>query len=323
MRALMILMLMATPVLSQDARTQEFQLSRLRERLKLTDEQASKVKEVLSKDGEDRTKLDEARNEKINSLLDEEQKKLYEELRAQQQRGRGFGGGGPQFQFNGGRPMGTVQLDDAKRELNLTDEQAEKIKPLYDEFNANVQKRSAELAEKGFAGLNFAEEIQKYQESLKALAEKVKGHLTDEQKTKMDALVERANGFMRMIPTLLNRGGGLPQSPARPSVEDRVLGAISALKVEKEDEKAALSDLVTKIVRGQYELEDFLKMSRERMAEASRNAELSDAAVEDRIKEAQEERRKREKGISELQKQLMEVVTSRQELQLMAQGILK
>src|SRR5579872_1921445 len=166
MRALLILILLAAPVLAQDARVQDFQLNRLKDRLKLTDEQAAQVKEILSKDGEERTKLDDARTEKINAILNEEQKKQYEELRAQQQRGRGFGGGGPQFQFNGGRSMGTVQIDDVKRELSLTDDQVEKIKPLYDEFNANVQKRSAELAEKGFAGLNFGEEIQKYQESL-------------------------------------------------------------------------------------------------------------------------------------------------------------
>jgi hypothetical protein len=209
-----------------------------------------------------------------------------------------------------------------KRELNLTDEQVEKIKPLYDEFNANVQKRSAELAQRGFAGLNFAEEMQKYQDSFKALAEKVKVHLTDEQKPKLDALVERANGFMRMIPGLLNRGG--PQGPApRPSVEERVRTAVERLKIDKEDEKAVVSDLVTKIVKAQYDLEDFQKTSRERLAEAGKNPDLSDAAVEDRIKEAQEDRRKREKEIAALQKQLMEVVTNRQELELMAQGILK
>jgi hypothetical protein len=322
MRALSILILLAAPVLAQDARIQDFQLNRLKDRLKLTDEQATQVKEILSKDGEERTKLDDARTEKINAILNEEQKKLYEELRAQQQRGRGFGGGGPQFQFNGGRSMGTVQIDDVKRELNLTDDQVEKIKPLYDEFNANVQKRSAELAEKGFAGLNFGEEIQKYQESLKALSEKVKGYLTAEQKPKMDALVDRATGFMRMIPAMFNRGAA-PQLPPRPSVEDRVRGAVAALKIEKEDEMAAVTNLVTKIVKAQYDLEDFLKTSHERMAEASKNTELSDAAVEDRIREAQEDRRKREKGISELQKQLTEVVTNRQELELMASGILK
>jgi hypothetical protein len=324
MRTLMILALMAAPALAQqDTRGQEFLLNRLKERLNLTDDQAAQVKEILSKDGEERTKLDDARTEKINALLNDEQKKQYEELRSQQ-RNRGFGGGfgggpgGP-----GGRPMGTVNIDDVKRELNLTDEQVEKIKPLYDEFNANVQKRSAELAQRGFAGLNFAEEMQKYQDSLKALAEKVKVHLTDEQKTKLDALVERATGFMRMIPGLMNRGGGPQGPPPRPSVEDRVRSAVAALKIEKEDERTVVSDLVTKIVKAQYDLEDFLKTSREKLAEAAKNSDLSDAAVEDRIKEAQEDRRKREKEIAGLQKQLMEVVTNRQELELMALGILK
>jgi len=323
MRALMILMLMAAPVLAQDARGQEFLVNRLKDRLKLTDEQTAQVKEILAKDGEDRTKLDDARTEKINALLNEEQKKQYEELRTQQRGRGGFGGGGQQFQFNGGRPMGSVNIDDVKRELSLTDEQVEKIKPLYDEFNANVQKRTTENMEKGFQNLNIGEEMQKYQESLKALSEKVKVHLTDEQKPKLDALVERATGFMRMIPGLLNRGGGAAQAPVRPSVEDRVRTAVAALKIAKEDEKAVISELVAKIVKAQYDLEDFQKSSREKLAEAAKNTDLSDAAVEDRIKETQEDRRKREKEISGLQKQLAEVVTNRQELELMALGILK
>jgi hypothetical protein len=324
MRALLVAALMASPLMAQDNanRGQEFMVNRLKDRLKLTDEQTAKVKEILAKDAEDRTKMDDARTEKINALLNDEQKKQYEELRARGNRG-GFAGPPGGGQFGGGRsPMGSVNVDDVKRELNLTDEQVEKIKPLYDEFNANVQKRAAELAEKGFQGLNFAEEIQKYQDSLKALAEKVKVHLTDEQKTKLDGLVERAAGMMRLIPNLMNRGGNAAPA-ARPSVEDKAARAVAALKIEKDDEKTAITDLVTKIVKAQYDLEDYTKTSRDRMSEASKNPELSDAAVEDRIKESQEERRKREKDIAALQKQLTEVVTNRQELELMAQGILK
>lgn len=323
MRVLLALALMASPLLAQDTnRGQDFMLNRLKDRLKLTDDQTAKLKEILSKDGEDRTKMDEARTEKINALLSDEQKKQYEELRAE--RGRYFGGGGPgaQFQFGGGRPMGSVNVDDVKRELNLTDEQVEKIKPLYDEFNANIQKRAAELAEKGFQGLNIGEEMQKYQESIKALSEKVKVHLTEEQKTKLDGLVERATGMMRMLPNLLNRRGGSAQFP-RQSAEERAKAAVAALRIEKEDEKTAIGDLITKIVKAQYDLEDFTKSSRDKMAEAAKNHDLSDAAVEDRIKESQEDRRKREKDIGALQKQLIEVVTNRQELELMAQGILK
>jgi len=321
MRVLLVVALMASPLMAQDNanRGTEFMVNRLKDRLKLTDEQTAKVKEILTKDGEERSKMDEARTEKINALLNDEQKKQYEELRARGNRG---GPGGGQFQFGGGRPMGSVNVDDVKRELNLTDEQVEKIKPLYDEFNANVQKRASELAEKGFQGLNFAEEMQKYQDSLKALADKVKVHLTDEQKTKLDGLVERAAGMMRMIPNMMNRGGnGAP--PPRPSAEDKAARAVAALKIEKDDEKTAITDLVTKIVKAQYDLEDSTKASRDRLSEAAKNHELSDAAVEDRIKESQEERRKREKDVAALQKQLAEVVTNRQELELMAQGILK
>jgi hypothetical protein len=323
MRVLLALALMASPVLAQDTRGTDFMVQRLKERLKLTDDQAAKVKEIYSKDGEDRTKLDDARTEKINALLDADQKKAYEEMRANQ---RGFGG--RQFQFGGGGarpggPMGAVNIEDAKRELGLSDEQVEKIKPLYDEFNATLQKRQEELRDKGFQGLNFGEEMQKYQDNLKGLAEKVKPHLTDEQKTKLDTLMERVTGMMRFIPGLLNQGGRGGAAAPRPSAEERTKAVVAALKIEKDDERSVVADLVLKIVKAQYELEDFTKSSREKLSEASRNRELSDAAVEDRIKEAQEDRRKREKEIAGLQKQLAEVTTNRQELELMAQGILK
>jgi hypothetical protein len=326
MRVLLALALMASPVLAQDSRGTDFMVQRLKERLKLSDDQAAKVKEILTKDSEDRTKMDEARTEKINGLLDADQKKAYEEMRSNQ---RGFGG--RQFQFGGagggarpGGPMGAVNVDDVKRELGLSDEQVEKIKPLYDEFNANLQKRQDELREKGFQGLNFGEEMTKYQDNLKGLAEKVKPHLTDEQKTKLDGLVERVTGMMRFLPGLMNpgaRGGGA--AAPRPSAEERTKAVVAALKVEKDDERSVIADLVLKIVKAQYELEDFTKSSREKLSEASKNRELSDAAVEDRIKEAQEDRRKREKEIAGLQKQLAEVTTNRQELELMAQGILR
>jgi hypothetical protein len=320
MRVLLALALMASPVLAQDNRATDFMVQRLKERLKLSDDQAAKVREIYAKDGEERGKLDDARSEKINALLDAEQKKAYEEMRANQRgfAGRQFGGAG-----RPGGPMGAVNLDDAKRELGLSDEQVEKIKPLYDEFNATLQKRQEELRDKGWQGLNFGEEMQKYQDNLKALAEKVKTHLTDEQKTKLDGLVERATVMMRFLPGALNPGGRGGAAPPRPSAEERTKTVVAALKIEKDDERSVVADLVLKIVKAQYELEDFTKSSREKLSEASRNRELSDAAVEDRIKEAQEDRRKREKEIAGLQKQLAEVTTNRQELELMAQGILK
>lgn len=324
MRVLIALLALASPLMAQDRGTDRM-VQRLKERLKLTDEQAAKVKEILVKDTEDRTKMDDARTEKIAALLDADQKKLYEEMRSNQ-RG-GFGGGGNQFQFGGGgggfgRGMGQLNVEDLKRQLNLTDEQVEKIKPLYEEFNATVQKRVEELRTQGFQGLNWAEELQKGQENIKGLAEKVKAHLTDEQKTKLDGIMEQMTGWMRMVPNLLNQNR-TPSGPARPSVEDRVRAVMAALKIEKEDERAAIADLVAKIVRAQVDLEDFTKSSREKLAEAAKNRDLSDAAIDDRIKESQGDRLRREKDLAALQKQLSEVVTNRQELELMAQGILK
>jgi hypothetical protein len=326
MRVLLALALMASPLMAQQQdRATEFMVQRLKERLKLSDDQATKVKEILAKDAEDRTKMDDARSEKIAALLDGDQKKLYEEYRANQRGGgRGnfqFGGGG--FGGGQGRGMGQLSIEDLKRELTLTDEQVEKIKPLYDEYNAAVMKRVEELRANGFQGLNFPEMMKQGEENLKALAEKVKAHLTDEQKTKQDAILERMTGWMRMVPNFLNNQNRTPSAPARPSVEDRVKSVVASLKIEKDDERAAIADLIAKVVRAQYDLEDFLKSSRDKLTEASKNRELSDAAVEDRIREAQEDRRKREKDLTGLQKQLSEVVTNRQELELMAQGILR
>jgi len=334
MHAILALALMASPVLAlqQQDRATEFMVQRLKDRLKLSDDQAAKVKEILAKDSEERTKMDDARSEKIAGLLDADQKKLYEEYRANQrgggrgnfQFGGNGGGGGNQFQFGGGAAnrMGQLNIEDLKRELTLTDEQVEKIKPLYDEYNANAQKRMDEFREKGFQGFNFADEMSKGQETLKALADKVRVHLNDEQKVKQEALMERATGWMRMLPNFMNQNRPAA-APVRPSVEEKVKSAVAALKIEKDDERSAIADLITKVVKAQYELEDYVKSQREKLSEWSRNRDLSDAAVEDRIKESQDERRKREKDITSLQKQLSEVVTNRQELELMAQGILK
>src|SRR6185436_6719877 len=99
MHAILALALMASPLLAQQQqdRATEFMIQRLKDRLKLSDDQAAKVKDILAKDSEERTKMDDARSEKIAALLDADQKKLYEEYRASQRGGRGnfqFGGGG-------------------------------------------------------------------------------------------------------------------------------------------------------------------------------------------------------------------------------------
>src|SRR5688572_29792086 len=156
---------MAAVAAAQDRAT-EFRVNQLKSQLGLSDEQTSKVKEILDQD-----------TERIRALLNEEQKTKYDELRQ-----RGAGGGGNRqgnFQFGGGRGFGGApQLDNLKQELQLSDEQAEKIKPIVEEFSAQTQKRMEELRANGFQGLDWQGELAKVQENMKAFSEKVKAHLT-------------------------------------------------------------------------------------------------------------------------------------------------
>ncbi len=313
-------------------RATDFQVNRLKDRLGLSDEQTAKVREIITKDTEERGKMDESRTGKINEVLNDEQKKQYAEL--QQQR-RAFGGGaqggqpGQGFRGFGGGALqgGQLQFDDLKRELSLTDEQSEKIKPIVDEFAEGMRKRFEDLRQGGFQGLNWQEEMKKFTDSITEIGNKVKAHLNDDQKKKYGELVDQR---MQGLQALQNFGGGAfgggaraAAAPSRPSVEDRVRRVMEALKLENAAERKAVSDLVTKIIQAQYDLEDWTKGAKDRLSETAKNKELSDAAVEDRLKEHLEERRKREKDLAGLQKELAEIVSNRQELELISQGVLR
>lgn len=310
MKTIAILMLAAA---SQQDRMTEFRVNQMRDRLGLNEEQVAKVREILAKEEEERAA-------KIAGVLDEEQKKQYEELRRNP-----FGGssrGGTQnLQMRGG--MGAVRIEQLKSELSLTDEQVGKIQPLVDEYNAAIQKRAEELRQGGLAGLDWQSELAKFGESLKAFNEKVKAHLTDEQKPKADALAERATAWTRMIPGMAQRFQGGGGTATRTSAEDRVRRAVEALGFEKEEEREAVRALIGKVVRAQDAVEDYAKSTRDRMAEAARNAELSEEALDDRIGEARKERRRLEKELSDLQAQLSDVLTRRQEAALIQQGLLR
>lgn len=309
MRTWALWMSMAVAAWAQDRGT-EFRVNQLKRELGLSDEQAAKVKEILEKDAE-----------RIRELLTDEQKSKYDELRQ-----RGAGGGGRQgFQFGGGRGLGGgMQLDNLKQELNLTDEQVEKIKPIVDDFNAQATKRMEELRQGGFQGLDWAGELQRGQDNMKAFAEKVKTHLTDEQKTKADQMMERMTGWMRAIPGVLQRfqqpGAA---APARASAEERVKKAVDALKFENDAERDAVRGLIEKAVKALDALEDYLKSSRDGLGAAASNRELSNEALEDKLAEQRKERRRLEKDVKDAQDALADVVNSRQELELVRQAILK
>jgi len=316
----------------------DFWANLLKDRLKLNDDQAAKLKEVLSKDAEERAKMDEARTAKINEFLDEEQKKQYEEMRRNPFGGgrgfQGFGRGGQGGQ--GGQPggglgamagrFGQVQVDDLKRDLGLTDEQVEKIRPIVDDFNSRGQKRWEELRESGFRGFNWQEELQKIQDMVKEAGEKLKPHLTEEQKGKYDQMIESRMSWVRMAQGFGGMRGGTPTPggpPPRMSPEERVRRVMEALKVENENERKAVTDLVTEIVRAQAALEEQSRAIRDKLQAMVKNSELSSDAIEDALKEVRKDRRQKEKELAGLQKELSESVNNRQEVELILQGILK
>jgi hypothetical protein len=326
----------------------DFWVNLLKDRLKLNEEQAAKVKEIVAKDSEERAKADEARNAKIAEVLDEEQKKQFEELRRNplgnlgrmlQGLGRGGapGGGPPPGGGPGAGPgggglgamagrLGQVNVDDLKRELDLTDEQMGKIRPLVDEFNEKARKRWEELREGNFRNFNWQEELQKIQEMVKEAGDKLKPHLTPEQKEKYDQLVETRLQWVRMAQGFAGARGGTPTpggAAPRPSPEERLRRVMEALKIENENERKAVSDLVAEIIRAQAALEDQNKAVQEKLQVMSKNSELSSEAIEDALKEVRKDRRQKEKELAGLQKELSEAVNNRQEVELILQGILK
>jgi hypothetical protein len=310
----------AAGLAQQDPRGVDFVLSRMKERLNLSEDQVSKVREILSRDVQDRARLEEDRTSKINEVLDEDQKRKYEEFRNAL---RGPGAGGPGGGFRGvGVGMQPLSLEGLKRDLSLTEEQAASIKPIVEEWSAGLQKRMEDLRGGGLQGLNFGAEIQKFQESLRQVLDRIKEHLTADQKPKADALYDRLTGWTRLIPPPQEGGRG-PGQPLRPSPEERLKRALEALRIDREEERNAIRDLIARVLKAEQDLEDFGRESRERLSRTARNRELSDAAVEDSLKEFQEERKKREKELSNLQRQLAEVVNNRQEIELIVQGILK
>jgi hypothetical protein len=350
MRTLMAVVAMAGMAWAQETpkpaeaprqdRGTDFWVNLLKDRLKLNEDQAAKVKEIVAKDSEERAKADDARNAKIAEVLDEEQKKQFEEMRKNPlgNLGRllqgGGRGGAPGGAPPGGGPgggglgamagrLGQVQAEDLQRELNLTEEQMGKVRPLVDEFNEKGRKRWEELREGNFRNFNWQEELNRIQDLVKEAGEKLKPHLTPEQKEKYDQLVETRMQWVRMAQGFAGGRGAAPAAPARVSPEDRAVKAMEALKIENEAERKAVSDLVLEIARAQAALEDLNKAVLDRLQAVAKNSELSSEAIEDALKAARKDRREKERELSGLQKQLSEAVNNRQEVELILQGLLK
>ncbi len=278
----------------------ERQVERLKDQLKLTEEQVGKVREVLKKNNED-----------IRGLLTDEQKKSYDENLARGGRGNrergGQGGGG--FRGFGGQAMPST--DELKQQLNLTEEQVTKIDALRDEIRQEMRDF--------FQSGPQRDEIQKKMEEIRDGAiKRTREVLTDEQKPKFDEIVKT-----------FQQGGdgprppGFGRGPQRPSVDERLRRLMEALKIEKADEAAAIRDAAKKVIEAQYALEDYDREVRTKVDELAKKAEITEDEVKTKLEELRTARKDKDKAVKDAQKGLAEIITYKQELEFIKQGILR
>ncbi len=298
------------------------EVQRLKRRLELNEEQEAKVREILKKESDAKK---EAR-ERIREALTDDQKQKFDkrgggdmerafgDLEGQLKRLEDFGGGVQRVFSTGGSSDTGRRL---QKELGLSDEQVKKVDEIAREHNGDGSKWA-----QGFDGKFDWKEFQKKQEEdHKALGEKIKPVLTEEQRGKFD------EAWAKQSPTKAWGGGG----DGGPGFQrfggadrgDRVKRAMEALKIENAEEAAATRQAVEKVVRLQKELGEHGDKVRSRARELAKDAAMSDEAVGKEIETLREERRTVEKNIAAAQKDLREIVTYRQELALIEQGILR
>jgi len=229
----------------------------LKKRLKLTDEQAEKVKEIYKSSKEAQEKADQERRDKVRELLDDDQKKTFDEM------GKG----------------GAVE----RRGWERGGADAEEMKKAMEE----ARKQMEELKEKGFKGL-----------------EEFKG---------FDDGGDEGKGFK-----VFRMGGEAPaQSP-----EQRVKGAMGALKIEDEKEADAIKGLLKTVVEAQAALESFEKEAK-KTVDGLLADNASDEAIEKKLGDVRTQRKEKTDAVRAAQKELSGVVSYRQELELIKRGILK
>lgn len=304
MKTLALLTLFCLPVCAQDADLDPVTkrwIDGMTEQLELSPEQVKSI-----------TAIFQDMNTKVGSVLSEEQKRGYEQLRqggGSQDRGGRRGGGGNWME----RFMGP-QIDQLKDSLGLTEEQSETINEVLSGFRKSAEERFAELRENGFEGLDWRAEMQKFRTRLDELNGKVREHLTPEQQEKYEALLQNRTGGGRRDSG--ERGSG------RRSPGQRLDRIIEEMEIEGEEEKAVITEIVKESMDAERALGEYMRTMRGQVRELA-EGDLGEEAIDSKLQELRSKRRALEKSLSTLRKELAEIVTYRQEAVLVRHGVLK
>ncbi len=276
----------------------ERDLGRLTRDLNLTDEQVPKAREILKKQSDD-----------LRTILTDEQKKTLD------QGGRGNRGNnnnqpGGGNTFRGGWYPST---DDMKKELTLTDDQVTKMNAVRDGVREELRQM---FQNRRGGGADIQAAMEKLRDTTTA---KMRDVCTDDQKAKFDEMIKTYRATQEQ-PGAGTRGAG---GRGGPSLDERVARVMETLKVENATEADAIKGIVKKVIELMDKLDAQQREARTKMDEAIRNRELSDEAVGDRIDEVRKGQLDIEKELKTARKELADIVTNRQELELLRRGILR
>ncbi len=283
----------------------ESRVQRYKEQLNLTDEQVPKIREIVKKQIEDMRGV----------LTDEQKQRLDSGGRGGRGNNQGNNNQGGNFNFRGAWLPST---NDLKTSVGLTDDQVTKVNEIRDAVRQEMRNFFQNRGRGG--GQNLGQEFQAFQEKSKEeTTKKIVALLTDEQKPKFE---EALKAFAATQ--------GQPGQPGQDfaarragSLDERVGRMMENLKIEDAKEADAVKGLVKKVMEIQDRLEAAQRDSRTKIDEAQRNKDLSDDAVGEKITEIMKLHRDLEKELAGARKELTEVVTNRQELELLRRGILR
>jgi len=286
----------------------ERSVQRLKDQLTLTDEQVTKVREIVKKERED-----------VKSVLTDAQKTTYDQAGGRGNRapgGNNPGNGTGNFTgFRGGAWLPAT--NDLKTQLTLTDEQVTKINEIRDAVRQEMRTFFQNRGRNNGGGQNLAEQYSAFQEKSKEeTTKKIREILTDEQKPKFD---EALKAFAASQPAPGAGFGGTRGG----TVDERVARVLDNLKIEDAKEAEAVKGLVKKVLEAMDKLDAYQRDTRTKIDDVAKDKDLSDAAVGEKIEALLKGHRDLEKDLAGARKALTEVVTNRQELELLRRGILR
>jgi hypothetical protein len=296
----------------------ESRVERYKQQLNLTEEQVPKIREIVKKQIDD-----------MKAVLTDEQK-----ARLDNPFGGGRGGNNGQGN-NQGNGFGNFRggwlppTNDLKTSVGLTDDQVTKINEIRDAVRQEMRTFFQGRGRRGQGnqgGQNLAQDFQAFQEKSKEeTTKKILAILTDEQKPKFE---EALKAYAANQPQSGQGGqggqGGQDFAARRAgSLDERVARIMEGLKIEAAKEADAVKSLVKKVMEQMDRLDAYNRDTRTKIDEASRNKDLSDSAVGEKITEIMKGHNDIEKDLAAARKALTEVVTNRQELELLRRGILR